>query len=178
MGPSKEELANYYKNNRKYFDELAKHFKQTDTAYYNQYIAPFYDNSFVSISGKRSGRPIIAIFVAMLAVLISGIIMFFVANKESSNVREYEKNGAKQKINTDSINDNYDIQSDQREMLDTLSTIKDLGDYEKGIMYYNFGDYDKAKKYLQKIQRNDILYKDAKEKLKEISNKKENSKNR
>jgi hypothetical protein len=170
MGPSKEELANYYKNNRKYFDELAKHFKQTDPEYYSQFIAPFYSNTFITVGGKKGGRPAIALFAAMLLVFIAGAGIFFLVNQKAKIKSNYDKNGIEQNVDADDKDVNE--KTDPIKILDTLSSIKNLGDYEKGIMYYNLGDFNKAEKYLQKVPENDIFYKDAREKLKEIKKKK------
>jgi hypothetical protein len=43
-GPSKQELEMYWKDSRQYFDELARYYKESDKAYYDEYIAPFYSN--------------------------------------------------------------------------------------------------------------------------------------
>jgi hypothetical protein len=166
MGPSKEELAKYFKNNRKYFDELANHYKQYDPAYYNQFIAPFYSNPF-AFSGRKGRRPAIAILAAMLSISISAAVIFFTV-RQSSHVKVYDGNEVEESINADEIES---IKNEQIKILDTLSSIKELGNYEKGIMYYNLGDYKRAEKFLLNVPENNVLYKDAQEKLKEINKK-------
>jgi tetratricopeptide (TPR) repeat protein len=162
MGPSKEELTNYFKNNRKYFDELANIYRQSDPKYYEDYIAPFYESQFVPISGKKSVRPAIAVFAASISVLIMGVVLFFVVNKNSPNPDV---------INEEDEIEN-EIESDNVKMLDTISKTNGLGDYEKGIMYYQLGDYDKAEKYLEKVPVSNSSYKDAKLKLIDIMKRK------
>jgi tetratricopeptide (TPR) repeat protein len=172
MGPSKEELSNYFKNNRKYFDELARHYKQSDPAYYNQYIAPFYGNVFMPSGGRKGGRPAVALFAGMLAVFIMGIVIFFLVNQKTHINKVYEGKDIEENIEDDDEDGDINIKTDPVKILDTLSSIKELGNYEKGLMYYNLGDFDKAEKYLEKVPENDILYKDAREKIKEINKKK------
>lgn len=166
MGPSKEELANYFKNNRKYFDELAHHYKQTDPSYYNKYIAPFYSISFISAGEKRTVKPAIAAFAASMVVFIMGIVLFFMVNQKSID----------EDVNVSEDEIENEIESDRVKMLDTLSSLKDLGDYEKGIMYYQLGEYNKAEKFLEKVPEGNALYKDAKLKLNEIKKKKKDTK--
>mgnify|MGYP001573122818 CR=1 FL=1 len=166
MGPTKEELANYFKNNRRYFDELAKNYKQADPDYYNKYIAPFYSIPFISAGDKRTTRPAIAVFAAAMSVFIAGIVLFFMVNQKSID----------EDVNMDKEEIENEIESDQVKMLDTLAGVKDLGDYEKGIMYYQLGEYDKAEKFLRKVPEGDALYKDAKLKLNEIKKKKKDLK--
>jgi hypothetical protein len=173
MGPSKEELSNYFKNNRKYFDELAHHFKQTDPAYYNEYIAPFYGSAFLPRNVNRAKSPMFAVFAAIISVLILGLTLFIVLFNETSKLqREAEKNIYEGNEPVENEDGEFQIQHDPIKMLDTLSSIRDFGNYEKGIMYFNLGDFNKAEKFLQKVPENDVLYKDAKEKLNEIKKKK------
>jgi hypothetical protein len=40
---SERELQNFYRTNRKYFDELAAYYYETDPDYYAKSIAPFYN---------------------------------------------------------------------------------------------------------------------------------------
>ena len=166
MGPTKEELNNYFKNNRKYFDELAHHYKQTDPSYYDKYIAPFYSIPFISTGGKRAARPAIAVFAATMFVFIMGIVLFFMVNQKSID----------EDINLDNEETENEIESDRVKMLDTISSLKDLGDYEKGIMYYQLGEYDKAEKFFEKVPENNVRYKDSKLKLNEIKRKKKDIK--
>lgn len=160
MGPTKEELANYFKNNRKYFDELAHLYRQTDPDYYNKYIAPFYGTPFTSMSSRKSARPTIAVLAATMSVFIMGIVLFFMVNQYHSEPG----------INEEDIDN--EVESDNIESLDSLDNIKELGDYEKGVMYFQLGEYDKAEKYLEKVSERNLNYKDARLKLNEIRKRK------
>jgi hypothetical protein len=168
MGPSKEELANYFRNNRKYFDDLANHFRQSDPEYYNQYIAPFYGSSFTAISSKKAGRPIIALIVGVFFLMTSGIIVFFVLQTTSKTDNTFDEEKVRN-VNSENTDPEIEIKSGYQKMLDTMPAIKNLGDYEKGIMYYNLGDYKNAEKFLKKVPESSIMHKDAEEKLKDIS---------
>ncbi|MFA5404210.1 MAG: hypothetical protein WC358_04690 [Ignavibacteria bacterium] len=161
MGPTKEELANYFKNNRKYFDELAHHYKQTDPEYYNKYIASFYRTPYISAGGKRTAKPVIAILAASLSVFIMGIVLFFMVNQKSLD----------EDINYDKEEIGNDIESDNINMLDTLSNLRELGDYEKGILYYELEEYGKAVKFFEKVPESSPLYKDARKKIVEMKKK-------
>lgn len=160
MGPSKEELTNYFKNNRKYFDELASFYKQTDPTYYNKYIAPFYSSLLTTMGGKRSVKPQIAILAASIFVLIMGTILIFLVNISTHDIEINEDEETE--IGTES--DNINLLNDETEF-------NELGDYEKGIIYYQLGKYDKAEKFLEKVPQNSPLYDDARLKLIEIRKK-------
>jgi tetratricopeptide (TPR) repeat protein len=162
MGPSKEELANYFKNNRKYFDELAQHYKKSDTEYYNKYIAPFYSISFSLPVRERGTRPVIAVFAAAMFVFIMGIVLFFLVNQKS----DYEN------INYDGDENENEIVPDNLKLLDSIKEIKELSDYDKGIIYFQLGEFDKAEKYLEKVPENNSKYEDARLKLIEVKKKK------
>lgn len=41
---TKEELKEYYRNSRQYFDNLAKYYLEMDKEYYKEFIAPIYNN--------------------------------------------------------------------------------------------------------------------------------------
>lgn len=82
-GPSKEELEMYWKTSRSYFDELAKYYKNSDPAYYNQYIAPFYSNPFIASGGKKStGSSAITVITAVVVLFIgiaAAAVFYFLA---------------------------------------------------------------------------------------------------
>ncbi len=162
MGPTREELANYFKNNRKYFDELARHYKRSDTEYYDKYIAPFYNVPFASSTEYRRGRPVVAVFAAGIAVLIAGIVMFFLMS-QSSIIEDVE---------TDEEEIENEIESDNINSPDSSEILNELSSYDKGIMYLQLGEYDKAEKYLEQVPENSRFYKDARLKLTETKRKK------
>lgn len=160
MRPTKEELAGYFINNRKYFDELASFYKQTDTEYYNKNIAPYYGMQYSNLSSRKSVKPVMASVIALFAVLVMGLIMFFVVNQF-----ETEPN-----VNTEEELES-NIEADEIEMTDSLTNLKELSDFEKGIMYYKLGEYDKAEKLLERVPESDKYYREARMILTEIGKK-------
>jgi len=93
MGPSKEELENYWKTSRAYFDELARHYQTADPGYYSKFIAPFYSNPLYSVSQRKSGSSPIAIVVLSVAILVLGLIaggVFFILQFEEEKTIQQE----------------------------------------------------------------------------------------
>src|SRR5438552_241796 len=92
-GPTKEELENYWTNSRQYFDELAKYYKESDSEYYNKYIAPFYNNPFRRQSPSNSSgsaKPVIAgVLIAIMAA--GGIASFLLFSQTNHDTNIYEK---------------------------------------------------------------------------------------
>lgn len=162
MGPTREELANYFKNNRKYFDELARHYKRSDPEYYDKFIAPFYNVSFLSSTEYRRGRPVVAVFAASIVVLIAGIVMFFLMSQ----------NSIIEDVDTDEEEIESETESDKINSPDSSEILNELSSYDKGIMYLQLGEYDKAEKYLEQVPENSRFYKDARMKLEEAKRKK------
>jgi hypothetical protein len=80
-GPSREELLNYWKTSRAYFDELARHYKTSDPDYYKSHIEPFYTNPLYSAGNKSSGfsNRIIITIIIYISMIIFGIILSFIA---------------------------------------------------------------------------------------------------
>lgn len=166
MGPSKEELEKYFKNNRKYFDELANIYRQTDPEFYEKNIAPFYASQFSRIEGGKSVRPQIALLIASFSVFILGFVLFFIFN-QSNMSDDYDDD-------EDDI-ENY-TESNNTVALDTLTNFKGLSDYEKGMLYFQLEEYDKAEKLLSGIPESDSKYNEAKLRLVEIKKKKSENK--
>ncbi len=160
MGPSKEELDNYWKNSRQYFDELAKTYKESDPEYYNKFIAPYYSNPFASVSSSQSsgkGKPVVVVlFVAMFFFLVIGagafLIFYFIGDEQNNN--EVTKK------DTTFVSHRSDT---------TITNIDELDqDYFKGLKYLSQKDYDKAEEHLRKVDKNDKNYKSAQQVLKSI----------
>jgi uncharacterized protein HemX len=166
-GPSKEELEYYYKNSRKYFDELANYYYNADREYYNKFIAPFYSTfAAITSSGKRGSKPalIVSLGAAVAALVVAGAVFFLVQtsrdteNEHDDKTEKVEKNTQKndefEKINADTSSENVKIQSD----------------YQKGLKFFNQKDYDIAEKYFRKVGKTDENYRDAQKKIEEIEN--------
>lgn len=156
-GPSKEELQNYWKSSRQYFDELAKHYYSSDRQYYDEYIAPFYNNSFSTgpqtVTSRRS--PAITVFVALIVGVIAAAgVAFFVliGNHESS----YERNTKRiDSIDTVNTKDNFDKKETD-------------SPYIKGLKYLSEKDYEKAEYQLKNVPKDDPDYESAKQVLESI----------
>ncbi len=110
-GPSKEELENYWKTSRSYFDELAQHYKIEDPDYYDKFIAPFYSSPFAAVTGTGKRSSPIAVISAAIAVLLVGVIsavVIFLASGDSiepeeKSTPEPEKKIEREQINTDTV---------------------------------------------------------------------------
>jgi len=159
-GPSKEELENYWKNSRQYFDELAKYYLESDREYYNKNIAPFYNNPFrrSGTQGSGSGGSKLILAVAMFLVIAAGAAVFLLV---STNSDSDDKKDVKEETQ----------QSYQKRAgaTDTVK-VKDSNEYyEKGASYFDNEDYENAEKYLKLVPRKDKNYPDAIRKLKKIA---------
>lgn len=155
-GPSKEELENYFKNSRQYFDELAKYYLESDREYYDKYIAPFYNNPFrrSGTQGSGSGGSKLILAIAMFLVIAAGAAVFLLVSTKSDKevIEETQKSYQKKADATDSIK------------------VKDTNEYyEKGAAYFDNEDYENAEKYLKLVPRKDKNYPEAVRKLKKIA---------
>ena len=153
-GPSKEELENYFKNSRQYFDELAKYYLESDREYYDKYIAPFYNNPFRRSGTQGSGGSMLILAIAMFLVIAAGAAVFLLVSTKSDKevIEETQKSYQKKADATDSIK------------------VKDTNEYyEKGAAYFDNEDYENAEKYLKLVPRKDKNYSDAVRKLKKIA---------
>jgi tetratricopeptide (TPR) repeat protein len=163
-GPSREELENYFKNSRPYFDELAKHYYETDRDYYNKYIAPFYSPFGAILPVKKGTGSRITVLAAMILVgVIGAAVAFFIAlAPETDSPREQKQ--------IEDVREKSDIEADEKtKSKDTASVKKKkLSDYEKGIDYYESGDYDNAERYFKKVPVTDKNYGDAQQKIVEM----------
>lgn len=88
IGPTKEELRDYFQNNRQYFDELAKYYRESDPEFYKANIAPFYSNPLLAAgTGKSSkGCLTITLSIAILIIgLVAGLVFFILQQDESED---------------------------------------------------------------------------------------------
>ncbi len=167
-GPSKEELDYYYKNSRKYFDELANYYYNADREYYDKFIAPYY-STFATITSPRNSRGskpavIVTLGAAIAALAVAGAVFFLVQttrdteNEHNDKTEKVEKNAREndefEKINADTSSANVKVQSD----------------YIKGLKFFSQKDYDIAEKYFKKVRETDENYRDAQKKIEEIEN--------
>jgi tetratricopeptide (TPR) repeat protein len=174
-GPSKEELENYFKNSRAYFDELAKHYYETDREYYNKFIAPFY-SPFMRIAPGGSSSAGTRIIFLVAAVLIAGIaaaVAFFISVESDTDL-------PKDKQRIEDVKEKEQRDTEEKKITkDTVTNKrKTLSDYEKGVEFYKLGDYTGAERYLKRVPESDKNYDDAQEKLNEIKELQKSDKNR
>lgn len=163
-GPSREELENYFKNSRSYFDELAKHYYETDREYYNNYIAPFYSPFAGLVPSRKSAAPRVIVLLAMVMVAVIGAaVAFFLAV-------ETESEGPKEEKKVEDVRSKPQGDTEKKSSSkDTASArLKNMSDYERGIEYYEAGDYENAERYLKKVPVTDKNYGDAQQKIVEM----------
>jgi t-SNARE complex subunit (syntaxin) len=177
-GPSKQELDMYWKNSRQYFDELAKHYRETDPEYYNKYIAPYYANPFVSqpefqtqSSGKQGstvtggGSKILTVMIAMILLIVGmGAAVFFLLNK-APETNERSRSVEKE---TRQTNQPEDQKIEEVSPEETPGIKEPSGEYTKGVEYFEKNEFDLAVKHLNRVSSNDPNYKDAQRLLKII----------
>lgn len=105
-------------------------------------------------SGKqgRSGRSVVVSAIFFLAIGAGAAFFIFQNERENESNSDTGKTESVKKSNA--IND----------------TAESSGkfDFEKGLKYFDDGDYDNAEKYLKKVKSTDDNYSDAKKKLNEI----------
>jgi len=171
MGPSKEELANYFKHNRKYFDELAKNFKNSDPDYYNKYIAPFYHNQFIDPVNKKGAPRFVMVIAGASFALVMAVVTVVSVTQNARNKKtaeEIEKLGNRETENV--IIDEKEIfnQTDLSKMMDTMEAAKDMANFNEGVFFYKIQDFENARKYLVEITEKCPKYPDAEKMLKEI----------
>lgn len=166
-GPSKQELDMYWKNSRQYFDELAKHYRETDPEYYNKYIAPYYANPFVSqgnsggahVSGSGGSKALsVAVSAALLVAGLSAGIFFFLRTEQPA-----EDKGRSVKRIVEPV---QPVQPDAEKKNETApeetpTTVEPSEEYEKGLEYFSKKEFDKAEEHLKKVSPDDPSYKNA-----------------
>lgn len=92
-GPSKEQIDQFYRTSRKYFDELAKQYYEKDREFYNKYFAPYYSNPLLAARRKTSsGKIVVVVSLVSFLVLIAGIGFIFLTIESSEKKKEKEVN--------------------------------------------------------------------------------------
>ena len=159
-GPSIEELQNYWNNSRQYFDELANYYRQSDIEYYNQYIAPFYNNPFHTSARKNNTAAPRIIFAFAIMLLIAGIGVgaFFFTYNSKQKTPQWEKE----------VTRPYKKDSAVTSLGDSLAVITESSDYKTGLTYFHAKDYDNAEKYFKMVPKTDRNYRSAQKYIKEI----------
>jgi tetratricopeptide (TPR) repeat protein len=162
-GPSKEELEYYYKNSRKYFDELANYYFKADPEYYEKFIAPFY-STFASVTtpGKPgSPRALFSVVIAGVLVMAAAGAVFFLLQTSRDTIDEHE---------TEKIEKNSTKKTEPANIpADTSSAVEnEKSYYQIGIEYYRKRDFENAEKYLKLVPKDDPNYNNSRRKLEDI----------
>jgi hypothetical protein len=179
MGPTKEELEKYFKNNRKYFDELAKNYKISDPDFYNKNIAPFYGYSYQD--GNRKAAPRKLVILAVLAIAMAAgisMLVFFIQGKSerkpiitSEQIEKLVEESTPPKIDTGVLNN---ITS--QKMLDTMEKARVKAEFSHGKFLFKMRKYEEAEEYLKKVPDSYPEYEQVQFMLKEIKKNKKGKK--
>jgi len=183
-GPSKQELEMYWNNSRQYFDELAKHYQETDPEYYKKHILPFYNNPFqntYTAQNKRSGSKAAVLFVVIAVFAILGIGaagLFFVLSDSSSDfIEEQTKKVEESIIGKDSKEFETIEKEPEGNTKDSKETVVDEEDSDGlssddhfivGSKKIAEKDYDKAEYHLKKVKKGTQYYEQSQELLKNM----------
>ncbi len=118
-GPSKEQIDNYYRTSRKYFDELARQYYEKDRDFYNKYFAPYYSNPFLAGSkkgGSIKARLIFVIAGSLLAIAIIAVSFLYqehIAEEREKDVMKF-------------ILDNKADEQNAKSLLDSISSVDSI----------------------------------------------------
>jgi hypothetical protein len=190
-GPSKQELEMYWNNSRQYFDELAKHYQETDPEYYRTNILPFYNNPFqntYSTQNKKSGNKAAALFAVMGIVAILGVgaaVLFFVLRDSSTEFIEKQTQKIEESIIGKDLKEFETIEKDSKENTkdskentkDSKETVTDEEDSEGlnsddhfiiGSKKISEKDYDKAEYHFKKVKKGTQYYEQSQQLLKNM----------
>src|SRR4030095_8231445 len=165
-GPSKQELEMYWRDSRQYFDELARYYKESDKAYYDEYIAPFYSNPLYNISGssgKKSGGVKLLIVLVVFFFLIAGggAVLFFIISEYSSN----DTDPVFKEKKTESVNKEESITKENEKEPGDDSSLSSDDHFIIGSKKIGEKDYDKAEYHLKKVKPGTQYYEQAKQLL-------------
>lgn len=176
--PSKEQLDYYFKTSRKYFDSLAQKYLQEDKAYYDTYIAPYYNNPFTRARG--TGGVKIFIYVTAFFMMSMAALAYVVLSQQGVTLKDifvFEDEPDETEVMYETVTTTErKISPDSKEFdkFDTLAVSYLKSDFEKGAYYYGRKNYEAAEEYLNKIEKKDKDYIPALEVLKMIQKEKSN----
>ena len=178
--PSREQLEEHYKTSRKYFDDMAEHYKETDRDYYNSTIAPIirknrYSNAagYNEMTAKRSMALTVVAVLVLLGVSMGVFFILSTSREEPNPVDElYEqmnedgtqKAPAPVRETQRTIEPDPSLQDGTEEGLDDT-----MSDFGKGVFYYDQAAYDQAASYFGKVKPGDPDYDQAQKYISEIS---------
>ncbi len=142
--PTLDELTNYFYNDRKRFDELAKYYYEHDTSFYKEVISSYYispppfKNPLPRLDPtktrpeKSNNHAVIVVLIVVLIILLLGFIFY--------------------------------LKTNQTEISNVETTIEKT-DFETAIIEFETGRFERAKTFFEKVNANDSNYKKAQEYL-------------
>ena len=150
--PSREQLENYFKNSRKYFDDIAKHYQEVDKEYYDKYIVPFYNSPFGAV-GSGTAKKAVSVLGLAGALLVVGIVaaVFFLTMDSTQDSTQDSKVVQEETIPAERESD-FDYKTN----------------YEKGLYFYKREEYKSAEKYFRRVEESDSDFKRAQKYLEKI----------
>lgn len=179
--PSREQLEEYYKTSRKYFDDMAEHYKESDPDYYNSTIVPIirknkYSDSagYDEATAKRSMTLTVVAVLVLVGVAMGAFFLISSEREEPNPVDElYEKlnEDGTQKTPAPIRETQRTIESPNDPSTDGTEEGVDgsMTDYDKGVFYYEQEAYDQAMEYFGKVKPGDTYYDHAQKYISEIS---------
>jgi hypothetical protein len=79
---TKEELEEYYRNSRQYFDNLAKYYLEIDKEYYNEFIAPIYKNPPVpNVESTYTKHLTLIVGIATALIVLGSLLVMYLSLK-------------------------------------------------------------------------------------------------
>lgn len=178
--PSREQLEEHYKTSRKYFDDMAEHYKETDPDYYNSTIVPIIrKNRYSNAAGydETTAKRSMALTVAAVLVLVGvAMAVFFIISPDREEPNPVDK--MYEQMNEDgtqkapapiretqrTIEPDPSLQDGTEEGLDG-----DMSDFDKGVFYYDQAAYGQAASYFGKVKPGDPNYDQAQKYISNIS---------
>lgn len=165
--PSKEQLEQFYKTSRKYFDELARQYYENDREFYNQNFAQYY--KYRNTNWRRKPKISVGLVLVIFGLIAGvGFASYFIMKPQTPNYT-YNKKASVDEKNAKSVENQKNLNTDK---LDSINLSYMKTDFEKGTYFYNLGEYDKAKPYFERVKKDDDDYNFAQDVLKAIERKK------
>lgn len=154
--PSKEQLQKYFKENRRYFDDLAKHYKESDREYYDSHIAPlYYGKTFAAVKGRGCGASVFIILAAILVLGVGVAVFFLVGVEQQPESIEYKIEKPAEE-NTPGVPE--DGTGKTKEKVDPPDSPAFGSDYDDGMYYFEKQQYKKAEEHFKKVKEDDPNY--------------------
>jgi tetratricopeptide (TPR) repeat protein len=169
--PSKEQLQEYYNTSRKYFDELAEHYENTEPEYYRSVILPIKRKGYFIGDGNNGGRGIFVVVIAVFLLVGASVGVFLMLaepEKTYNPVDEYyeqiEQKSGKETRTNPVRETRTPVNSDGTE-----KNTDGMTNFEKGEFYYEQQAYNQALEYLKMVSPDDENYAQAQKYIDEIN---------